>query len=500
MLAGPIRSLSRDTKFMATETKHSSAKAPSSGLFVDGPAGGTAVPIHLVGSAGDLDSVAAAVPSAKVWLEANGFRLGSRKVVLVPDATGRPACVVVGLQKPAAGRPPDPMARPELQLGTLAASLPPGLYKAAGRLEDPTLAAVAWGLGGYRFRRYKSGDPEPVAMLVMPPDADATRVRSIVDGTTLGRDLVNTPSNDMGPAEIEATVRALAEKFDAAVSSIVGDDLLQHDLRLIHAVGRASPRPPRLIDLVWTGPGAGPKAPRVTLVGKGIAFDTGGLDLKPASGMLLMKKDMGGAAAAIACAHMIMSAGLPVRLRVLIASAENAVSGDSFRPLDVIRSRAGLTVEIGNTDAEGRLVLADALAIADEEKPDLLVTYATLTGAARVALGPELPPLFADDDDLAARFAACGDRTADPVWRLPFWTSYEAGLESAVADISNVSDGPFAGSITAALFLRKFVKTTPRYIHLDIYGWRPAPKPLGPKGGEVQGARATFELVSDMVR
>jgi leucyl aminopeptidase len=260
---------------------------------------------------------------------------------------------------------------------------------------------------------------------------------------------------------------------------------------MIHAVGRASDRAPRLIDLTW----GRADATRVTLVGKGICFDTGGLDLKPASGMLIMKKDMGGAAAALALAHMIMASKLDVRLRVLIPAAENSVSGNAFRPGDVLKSRAGKTVEIGNTDAEGRLVLADALALADEETPDTLVSFATLTGAARVALGPELPPFYTDDDAFAAEIATAGQRVCDPVWRIPFWAGYEANLDSQVADMNNVSEGPFAGSVTAALFLRRFVKQARRFAHFDIYGWRPAPRPLGPKGGEPHGARALYEVL-----
>jgi leucyl aminopeptidase len=260
---------------------------------------------------------------------------------------------------------------------------------------------------------------------------------------------------------------------------------------MIHAVGRASQRPPRLIDMTW----GSAQAPRVTLVGKGICFDTGGLDIKPASSMLLMKKDMGGAATALALAHMIMANGLDVRLRVLIPAAENSVAGNAYRPGDVLESRAGKTVEIGNTDAEGRLVLADALALADEERPETLLSFATLTGAARVALGPELPAFYTDDDQFAAAIAAGGDRVGDPAWRMPFWSGYEPTLDSPVADMNNVSEGAFAGSVTAALFLRRFVKGAGRFGHFDIYGWRPANKPLGPKGGEVQGARAAFEVL-----
>ena len=276
------------------------------------------------------------------------------------------------------------------------------------------------------------------------------------------------------------------------MTTVTGDDLLKQGFAMIHAVGRASSRAPRLIDLRWQKPGGSASAPAVTLVGKGITFDTGGLDIKPSSAMLIMKKDMGGAAAALSLSHMIMGQGLDVRLRLLIPAAENSISGDAFRPGDVLLSRAGKTVEIGNTDAEGRLVLADALALADEEAPETLLVFATLTGAARVALGPDLPALFTDDDAFAAELVATGRSIGDPVWRLPLWPGYERHLDSEVADLSNVWDAPFAGAVTAALFLKRFVKKAKRFAHLDLYGWRPAARPLGPKGGEPQTARAVF--------
>jgi leucyl aminopeptidase len=334
-----------------------------------------------------------------------------------------------------------------------------------------------------------------VPQLKLARGADPARVQAIVDGVWLGRDLINTPASDLGPEELEEAVRQLARRHGASVNSVIGDDLKAKNFPMIHAVGRASPRPPRLIDMTW----GRADAPSVTLVGKGICFDTGGLDIKPASAMLLMKKDMGGAAAAVALAHMTMANRLGVRLRVLIPAADNSVAGNALRPGDVLTSRAGKTVEIGNTDAEGRLVLADALALADEERPDTLLCFATLTGAARVALGPELPAFYTDDDGFAGAIAAAGDRVGDPVWRMPFWSGYEASLDSQVADMNNVSEGPFAGSVTAALFLRRFVKGARRFAHFDIYGWRPAAKPLGPKGGEVQAARAMFEVLRERI-
>ena len=422
------------------------------------------------------------------WLDAQAFKGTARRHVLLPGPEGEIAGAVLGLGDE---RPGDPMDKPELAAGLLAQVLPPGCYHFGDDLAQPELAAVAWGLGAYRYRRYKSAAGDEVPQLKIPRGADYAGAIALVDAVWLGRDLINTPASDMGPQELEDAARQLAKSHHADVSSIVGDDLLAKNFPMIHAVGRASPRAPRLIDLTWGRTGD----PAITIVGKGIAFDTGGLDIKPASGMLIMKKDMGGGASALALAHMVMAAKLDVRLRVLIAAAENSISGNAFRPGDVLKSRAGKTVEIGNTDAEGRLVLADALALADEERPNAVISLATLTGAARVALGPDLPPLYCDDSKFAEAIVAAGNDVGDPVWRMPFWSGYEANLESAVADMNNVSESPFAGSVTAALFLRRFVKQAARYAHIDIYGWRQAAKPLGPKGGEPQAARAIFEVL-----
>jgi leucyl aminopeptidase len=444
-----------------------------------------AKPIWLSTSA----ELSALSPAQKAWLAASGFKPERRKAVPVPATDGSVAGIALGTD--ASKR--DWMIRAETLLGTVPTSAPAGIYRIDGTLTQPELAAIAWGLGGYQFRRYKTSSTGDTAQLIIPANANAGRVRAIVEAVHFGRDLVNTPASDLGPGELEGAARLLADKHRAAISVIVGNDLLQKNFPLIHAVGRASSRAPRLIDLAW-----GTTGPKITLIGKGICFDTGGLDIKPSAGMLLMKKDMGGAAAALALAHMIMDAKLPVQLRVLIAAAENSIAGNAFRPGDVVKSRAGLTVEIGNTDAEGRLVLADAMALADEDKPDLLVTLSTLTGAARTAVGPELSPFYCDDDSFARSLEEAGKAVADPLWRMPFWTAYESMLESAVADINNVSDSPFAGSIVAALFLRKFVRTAKRYAHFDIYGWRPSTKPLGPRGGEVQSARALFEAIRTM--
>ncbi len=475
----------------------SSASAPdvvlpsAAGVFADRTAEASAAarPLWLAADTGSEVRLPGASAAQLAWLAASGFKPAVKKQALLPAAGGAVGGVVLGVGKGMTG---EPSGAPELLVGQLPASLPAGVYDLDGEVADATLAATAWGLGAYAFRRYKANAATVAARLVWPKGVDAMRVQAIVEAVWFGRDLINTPANDMGPAEIEAAVRALAQRHGARVEAIVGDDLLARNFPLIHAVGRASSRAPRLVDLVW----GREDAPRLTLVGKGIAFDTGGLDIKPSSAMLLMKKDMGGAAAALTLGHMIMSARLDVRLRILIPAAENAISGDAFRPSDVIRGRDGRSVEIGNTDAEGRLVLSDALTLADEEKPDLMVSFATLTGAARVALGPDLPALFCDDAVLAARLMEAGERIGDPMWRLPFWPGYERYLDSEVADMNNVSESPFAGAITAALFLRRYVRQASRFVHLDLYGWRPAARPLGPKGGEPQTARALFELLS----
>ncbi len=427
--------------------------------------------------------------SQHAWLKAIGFKAAARRHTLLPDGEGGLAGAVLGLGETEGVVPPEPV---ETLVGLLPTLLPPGEYHLATSLGDPALAALSWALGSYRFRRYKSTAPDPFPRLVLPATVDRARVVAQAEAMLLGRDLINTPASDMGPEELEAAALRLARHHGAKAVSIVGNDLLAGNFPLIHAVGRASPREPRLVDIT-----AGrADAPKVTIVGKGIAFDTGGLDIKPSSAMLLMKKDMGGAAAALALAHMILASGLDVRLRVLLAIAENSISGNAFRPGDVIVSRAGRTVEIGNTDAEGRLVLADALALADEEAPDHLFTFATLTGAARVALGPEIMPFYCDDTSLAAILTASGDAVGDPVWRLPLRTPYESWLDSQVADMNNVSEGGFAGSIVAAIFLKRFVKRARHFAHFDIYGWRPQPKPLGPRGGEAHAARAVFEALA----
>ncbi len=326
---------------------------------------------------------------------------------------------------------------------------------------------------------------------MLPEGVDGEEVGRIATATFLARDLINTPAADMGPDDLAAAAEGIARAHGATCEIILGDALLDENYPMIHAVGRAAAVAPRLIDMRW----GRADAPRVTLVGKGVCFDTGGLDLKPSSAMLLMKKDMGGAACVLALAQLVMEAGLDVRLRVLVPAVENSVSGNAFRPGDVLQSRKGVTVEIGNTDAEGRLVLADALTEADSEAPDLIVDMATLTGAARTALGPDLPPFYTDDEALAAEIAASASATSDPLWRMPLWRPYDSWLESKIADVNHVSDGPFAGSVTAALFLRRFVEKAGAYVHFDIYGWAPKAKPGRPVGGEAQGVRALYDLL-----
>ena len=471
-----------------TEPSRALDPAAVDAVFVPPGAPGISRPVWLVRPS-DLETTAAALPaSLRNWAKAVGFKAAARRHALLPDADGNLAGALLGLGEASDLAPCEPA---ETLVGLLPSVLPAGDWHLAASPPDVALACVSWALGAYRFRRYKASPGDPLPRLAVPAGIDRNRLAAIAEGVALGRDLINAPANDMGPEEIEAAALRVARHHGAVASTVVGDDLLAGNFPLIHAVGRASPRAPRLVE--FTAGRA--DAPKVTIVGKGIAFDTGGLDIKPSSAMLLMKKDMGGAATALALAHMILATGLDLRLRVLLACAENSVSGSSFRPGDVIKSRAGRTVEIGNTDAEGRLVLADALALADEEAPDYIFTFATLTGAARVALGPEIVPFYCDDDDLAASLAGAGDAVGDAVWRMPLRTPYEGWLDSSVADMNNVSEGGFAGSIVGAMFLKRFVTRARRFAHFDIYGWRPQPKALGPRGGETQAARAVFEVL-----
>ena len=421
------------------------------------------------------------------WVRANAFQAERHRVLAVPGASGAIAAAVVGLG------PLGSLADLKLwHAAGLADRLPPYTYHLASAL-PPTAAtqfAVGWLVGGYRFSRYRAPPSAGRATLIAPAGADMAYAEAAAAATSFARDLINTPANDMGPAELAQAARDLATRFDASISVLTGDDLKARNYPLIYAVGAGSPRQPRLIDLRW-----GKAGPRITLVGKGVCFDSGGLDIKPSSGMLLMKKDMGGAACALGLAQTLMQLNAPVQLRVLIPAVENSVDGHSYRPGDVIPSRKGITVEIGNTDAEGRLVLADALADADAEKPDLLIDLATLTGAARIALGPELPAAYSTDAALLNAFRETGDEEADPIWPMPLWAGYDDEFSSKIADLGNVSASPFAGSPIAALFLKRFVTATPRWLHVDLFAWNPKERPGRPVGAEAQCVRSLYRLI-----
>ena len=439
-----------------------------------------AVALHAVAPSDLKRFLAARSKREAAFLQASGFAAREDELKLVPDAAGGMAFAVLGL-----GKGGDPLA-PAL----FSEKLPTGIYRYATPPASPALATLAWALGAYRFARYRKKD-KPSPKLVVPDGVDGAEVGRIAESVFLARDLINTPANDMGPEELSGAARAVAKRHEAQFSEIVGEALLKKNYPLIHAVGRGSARPPRLIDIRWGRPGAA----KVTLVGKGVCFDTGGNDLKTASGMATMKKDMGGAAVALAIANMAMDAKLDIRLRVLIAAAENSVSGGAYRPSDVFPSRKGLTVEIGNTDAEGRLVLADALTEADSEAPDLLLDIATLTGAARIATGFELPPFFTDDEMLAVELMARSAEVHDPMWRLPLWRGYEPTLASSVADLTNAPDYPYAGAITAALFLGRFVAKAKSWAHFDIAAWTDRPRPGRRRGAEATAARAIYALL-----
>ncbi|WP_054309077.1 leucyl aminopeptidase family protein [Mesorhizobium sp. 1M-11] len=435
-----------------------------------------ALPVHLVRKEG-LDA-AQLPPEAFAWARANGFSGEAGRTLVLPGKDGEIGGALFGSGEGA------------LQTGSLAKALPAGDWHFAQTPANPELSALGLVLGGYVFTRYGK-KPGRALRFALPAGADADRIGRVAEGVFLVRDLVNTPTSDMGPEALEKAVRVLAKRHKADILVTKGDDLIKKNFPMIHAVGRASAEAPRLIDLTW-----GPKgAPKVTLVGKGVCFDTGGLDIKPSASMLLMKKDMGGAANVLGLASMIMAANLKVRLRVLIPAVENSISANAFRPGDVLTSRKGITVEIGNTDAEGRLVLADALALADDEQPQLLVDMATLTGAARVALGPDLPPFYTDDETLAAELSAASVAVEDPLWRMPLWKPYDAKLSSKIADMNNVTADSFAGSITAALFLKRFVEKTTGWAHFDIFAWNPAERPYGPAGGEAQAIRALEQVI-----
>ena len=448
-----------------------------------------ATPLYLI-EAGALDGwLAGQSAPVKTWVKSSGFAAALGEALAVPATDGTPLCALAGYGTAAARR------RSRFGLAAAAAKLPEGTYKLVSELVGAELEAEAlgWLLGQYAFARYAKVKAPP-ARLVAPEGVDVAKLEAIAKGEALTRDLINTPANDMGPAELEAAASVLAQAHGAAFHVIRGAALLDENFPLIHAVGRASDEAPRLIDMRW-----GEAGPKLTLVGKGVCFDTGGLNLKPGASMALMKKDMGGAATVLGLAEMIMALGLKLQLRVLIPAVENAVSSTAFRPGDILTSRKGLTVEINNTDAEGRLVLADALTFGAEEAPDLMISMATLTGAARVAVGPDLAPYFSDDEGFARALEAGAEAAQDPVWRMPFWEPYEAMIEPGIADLDNAPSGGFAGSITAALFLRRFAGET-NYAHFDVYGWTPVAKPARPKGGVGMAARALLDALPAMLK
>lgn len=443
----------------------------------------TSVPIVLVEGRTGLKKWLAKQPqTVKKWLAAIGYKADGAETCLVPNRDGSLRAVILAGEN---------WEYPWL-CSKLPMELPSGRYYFDAELTEgqANSLAIGWALGCYRFTRYKARKPS-FAELVWPTESDQAFVEAIVNATALGRDLVSTPAEDMGPEELEAAARTLAEQHGVKVRTIVGQDLLKKNYPAIHAVGRASSRAPRLIDFTW----GKKQAPKVTLVGKGVCFDSGGLDIKSADGMKLMKKDMGGAGTVLSVASAVMALELPICLRVMIPAVENSISGNAMRPLDVLDTRKGMTVEVGHTDAEGRLILSDALFEADEDQPDLLVDIATLTGAARVALGTSLPALFAAKDSTANALLSAGRRTADPLWRMPLHRPYRRLLNSKVADINNVSTGGYGGAITAALFLREFVSKDTDWMHIDTMAYNLDNKPGRPAGGEVLGVRALVEML-----
>jgi len=452
--------------------------------LIDNPGG--AVPVGAHTKDGLANWLAAATERERNWVQSIGFAAEAGKFALVPGEDGRLGRVLLGLGEGAE-------AATMWALAGLPADLPEGSYRLDPAPDgvDSTRLALGWALATYSFTRYHA-KPASGAALVWPEGADRSRVERLARAVFLARDLINTPAGDLGPEELAQVAIGVAEKAGACHRVIVGDELLAENYPTIHAVGRASIRAPRLVDITW----GEPSAPKLTLVGKGVCFDSGGLDLKPASGMLLMKKDMAGAAIMLGLAQAIIEAKLPVRLRLLLPCVENSVSGNAMRPMDIVRTRKGLTVEIGNTDAEGRLILCDALAEASSEKPALLIDMATLTGAARVALGPELAALFCNDDPLAAALLEAAASEEDPMWRMPLWQPYRRMLDSKVADLNNVSEGPHAGAVTAALYLQEFVEPGIPWAHFDVMAWSPRSRPGRPEGAEATALRALYAHIT----
>jgi leucyl aminopeptidase len=465
----------------------------SEAAVIAGPAD-QAIPLHALGE-GDLEVfLEGRSPLVRRLVQAAQFKAKAGQALLIPGEGDASDLALVGLGDSARA---DVMA-----FRALSTRLPAGDYALAAPPAGLAIdrIALAWALGAYAFDRYRQKPAEARARLVVDPSADIAEALAIARACALARDLVNTPANDMGPAELEAAARALADEYGGEVEVVIGEALLAAGYPAVHAVGRAADpaRAPRMIELRWQGAAAGPM---LALVGKGVVFDSGGLDIKPSAGMRLMKKDMGGAAHALALAQMVMAAKLPVRLAVLVPAVENAISGDAMRPGDVLASRKGLSIEVGNTDAEGRLILADALTRAEELSPDLTVDLATLTGAARVALGPQVIPFYTADDALAGEVAGAAVAQGDPLWRMPLWAGYEDALDSDIADLKNDPDGwAQAGSVTAALFLQRFAPKTGAWMHLDVFAWNPRSRPGHPAGAEAQGIRALYAVLKARYR
>ena len=459
---------------------------PKINYFVDSAT--SSIPLSLVPEDQAQAWLVAQGAAAQTWAKAQGWTGQLGKALVVTD-TGEPIFAAIGMGVE--------QERHKKRFGAVSAiaSLPSAVFNLLeDNIQTANEFALGFALSKYRYTRYAS-QAAHAAELICPVGVDKANINAIISGEFLTRDLINTPANDMGPSELEEEVRKLAKKHKATISVITGDALLEQNLPMIHAVGRASARAPRLIDMKW-----GDSGPSLTLVGKGVCFDTGGLNIKAGSSMGLMKKDMGGAAHVLGLAQMIMATNLKLRLRVLIPAVENAIGNSAFRPQDILTSRKGLTVEINNTDAEGRLVLADTLALADETPPDLMICIATLTGAARVAVGPDIAPYFTDDAGLSHVVATAAQNVSDPVWQLPLHAPYETMIEPGIADLDNAPKGGFAGAITAALFLKRFVSDTQKFIHFDCYGWQPSSAPARPKGGVGQGTRALFQAIPEVLK
>jgi leucyl aminopeptidase len=441
----------------------------------------TAIPLQPLDEAALQTWKKAASAAAAKWVDASGFKAAAGQVCAVPGSDGAPSCVLFGFDNKGW----------LYQLAGLPALLPEGVYRldCEWSSEQRAQASLGWGLASYRFERYKS-DAKPRPTLVLEQDVEA-EVRALFEAHCLVRDLVNTPTEHMGPVELADAVTRQSDALEASTTVLIGEELLTRNFPAIHAVGRASARPPRLVELNWGEEGA----PLLCLVGKGVCFDTGGLDLKTTAGMALMKKDMGGAAHALALARLVMIHQLPVRLQLLIPAVENSVAGNAYRPGDIIATRKGLSVEIGNTDAEGRVILADALAYACEQEPDLVVDFATLTGAARVALGADLPPIFSNRLEVAQAIQKAGDEVEDPLWTMPLWPPYRKQIESPLADLNNSSKSSYGGCITAALFLESFVQPEIPWVHIDTFAWNEANRPGRPMGGEALGLRAVLHYL-----